>query len=152
MAICSTTRIDAIPAAAPVADAGRRNRLFKWAVHSRSRRVILLVLGIWLLNGFDLALTCLAHDQGVLQEGNPVARYFLARGTYGLVLFKVGLVLIGSYPLLRFRKARITELGTLVILVAYASLAFHWQECYELYSITAENNIHMAELGRLPIE
>lgn len=152
MAICPTTPLEAIPAPAASAAATRGTRWVEWAVHSRSRRVILLVLGIWLLNGFDLALTCLAHDQGLLQEGNPVARYFLASGTYSLVLFKVGLVLIGSYPLLRFRKARITELGTLVILFAYASLAFHWRECYELYSITAENNIHMAELGRLPAE
>ncbi len=44
-----------------------------WVAEARSHRVICLVLGIWLLNGFDLAFTILSHEQGVLHEENPVA-------------------------------------------------------------------------------
>jgi hypothetical protein len=107
------------------------------------------VMGIWLLNGFDLAFTILSHDQGMLHEENPFARHMLAYGTASIILFKIGLVLIGSYPLLRFRAARITELGSFVILLAYAVLAVHWSECYDLYSITAAHNVEMAETHML---
>ena len=122
------------------------HRLVHWVADARSHRVICLVAGIWLINAFDLMLTVLAHQQGLLQEENPIARHLLQKGVPSIVLFKIGLVLIGSYPLLRFRRARITELGTLVILVAYALLAVHWSECYELYSVTATNDIQLAEM------
>ncbi len=122
-------------------------RPLDWIVEARSHRVILLVLSIWLLNAFDLLFTILAYEQGMLQEENPLARQMLHYGTPSIVLFKVGLVLIGSYPLLRFRTARITELGTLVILVSYALLAVHWSECYELYTATVTTSTNIAELG-----
>jgi len=121
-------------------------RAIEWIVEARSHRVICLVLGIWLLNGFDLAFTVLSHDQGMLHEENPLARHMLAYGTAFIVLFKSGLVLIGSYPLLRFRTARITELGSFVILLAYAILAVHWSQCYDLYSFTAAHDVEMAEI------
>jgi len=123
----------------------RSSRVIEWMVEARSHRVICLVLGIWLLNGFDLAFTILSHDQGMLHEENPLARHMLAYGTLSIILYKTGMVLIGSYPLLRFRAARITELGSFVILLAYAFLAVHWSECYDLYSFTASHSIEMAE-------
>jgi len=121
-------------------------RLIHWAADARSHRVICLVLAIWLLNGFDLTFTILAHEQGLLQEQNPVARRFLADGPAAVILFKVGLVLIGSYPLLRFRKARITEMASLIILIAYGLLAVHWSECYRLYTLTSGGPVHIAEI------
>jgi len=117
-----------------------------WLAESRAHRVICLLMGIWLLNGFDLAFTILSHEQGVLHEENPFARHMLQFGTVSIILYKIGMVLVGSYPLLRFRAARITELGTLVILAAYAFLAFRWSVCYELYSFTATNTLNMAEI------
>ena len=90
-----------------------------------------------MLNAFDLILTILAQEQGLLHEENPFGRYMLRFGTASVVLFKVGLVMIGSYPLLRFRTARITELASVFILVAYAMLAVHWSQCYELYALAA---------------
>lgn len=123
----------------------RSARVIEWIVEARSHRVICLVLGIWLLNGFDLAFTILSNEQGMLHEENPLARHMLAYGTASIILFKTGLVLIGSYPLLRFRTARITELGSFVILLSYACLSVHWSECYDLYSFTASHNIEMAE-------
>ncbi len=124
-----------------------RARWMNRAAGSRARRVIILVMGIWLLNAFDLMLTVLAHSQGLLNEENPLARALLGMGTPSIVLFKIGLVFIGSYPLLRYRVARITEMGTVVILVAYAFLAVHWNECYRLYTLTATNNVHIAEIS-----
>lgn len=121
-------------------------RLVHWIVEARSHRVICLVLGIWLLNAFDLAFTVLSHEQGLLQEGNPLAQHMLQYGTLSIVLYKIGLVLIGSYPLLRFRRARITELGAYVILAAYAVLAIHWSTCYEFYVTTAHDAIDLANV------
>lgn len=121
-------------------------RFLHWVADARSHRVICLVLGIWLLNAFDLTFTVLSHQQGVLQEGNPLARHMLQNGTTSIVLYKIGLVLIGSYPLLRFRRARITELGTYVILAAYAFLAVHWATCYELYATTATDKVNLADI------
>lgn len=114
-------------------------------VEARSHRVICLVVGIWILNGFDLAFTVLAHHQGMLSEENPIARVMLGYGTPSVILFKIGLVLIGSYPLLRFRTARITEMGAFVILIAYAALGVHWKECYDLYAFTAMHNVELAQ-------
>lgn len=138
-------------ALAPARSAGRNwfDEIVEWAVEARAHRVILLVLGIWLLNGFDLIFTILSHQNGMLDEENPVARHVLGYGTASIVLFKVGLVMIGSYPLLRFRTARITELGSIVILVAYSVLALHWSECFELYHITISNADAMRELASI---
>ena len=145
MAGYATTTLSDSMAAAPVCRR-RSARVIEWIVEARSHRVICLVLGIWLLNGFDLAFTVLSHEQGMLHEENPLARHMLAYGTASIVLFKSGLVLIGSYPLLRFRTARITEMGSFVILFAYAFLAVHWSQCYDLYSFTASHNVGMAEI------
>lgn len=139
-------------ALAPARTAGRNwfDQLVEWAVEARAHRVVLLVFGIWLLNAFDLVFTLLSHQNGMLDEENPVARYILGYGTSSVILFKIGLVMIGSYPLLRFRRARITELGSIVILVAYAVLALHWSECFELYHITISNADAMRELAQIP--
>ena len=145
MAGYATTTLSDSMAAAP-ACRRRSARVIEWIVEARSHRVICLVLGIWLLNGFDLAFTILSHDQGMLHEENPLARHMLAYGTASIVLFKIGFVLIGTYPLLRFRTARITEMGSFVILFAYAFLAVHWSQCYDLYSFTATHNVDMAEI------
>lgn len=123
------------------------SRLVHWAADARAHRVICLVLAIWLLNGFDLTFTILAHEQGLLQEQNPLARKFLADGLLSVILFKVGLVCIGSYPLLRFRRARITEMATLMILMAYGLLAVHWSECYKLYTLASGGPVNVAEIS-----
>ncbi len=104
---------------------------------SRSTRVLCLIAGIWLLNAFDLSLTALSHNQGFLHEQNPVARHMLKFGLLSVVLYKIGLVLIGTYPLVKYRTARITELGALVVLIAYATVAIRWSQCYDWYSLSA---------------
>jgi len=124
-------------------------RLADWMAESRTHRVIVLVLAIWLLNGFDLVFTILAYQQGLLHEENPVARQLLRQGPWSISFYKIAMVLIGSYPLLRFRAARITELGALVVLIAYATLAVHWSTVYEIYALTGSSGLTIAELDRL---
>ena len=119
--------------------------LVHWIVDTRAHRILCLLIGIWIFNAFDLMFTILSHQQGMLHEENPLARHMLQHGILAIVLYKVGLVLIGSYPLLRFRRARITELGAIVILVTYAILAVHWTQCYEQYSISASTTVNFSD-------
>ena len=126
------------------------SRLGDWLSEARSHRVICLILGIWLLNSFDLIFTVLAYQHGLLHEENPVARHMLQYGTPSVVLFKIGLVLIGSYPLLRFRRTRVAELGAITILMAYAMLSFHWSICFEQYTITVSQSVNFASLNAAP--
>lgn len=120
-----------------------------WAASSRAHRVPCLIAGIWLLNGFDLTLTILAHQHGLLHEQNPFARQFLEQGALSIMLFKVGLVAIGSYPLLRFRRTRIAELGALVVLGAYAILAVRWSTCVDLYTLSLSSPVTLADMESL---
>lgn len=120
-------------------------RTADWFVDARAHRVVCVVAAIWVLNAFDLTLTICANQIGVLYEQNPLAVRFLREGTLSIALFKLGLVLLGSYPLLRFRSARITELGALVVLSVYALLAIRWTACYELYTLSVNSGIYFAE-------
>ena len=49
-------------------------------------------------------------------------------------------------PLVKFRTARITEWGTLVVLLSYAALAVRWSDCYEAYHVALTASSHMVEL------
>jgi hypothetical protein len=134
--------------ACPAAPRRWSDRLMLWAVSSRGHRVLCLVLGIWILNLFDLALTLIAHRHGLLEEVNPLARNLLESDPRSLVYYKIGLVFLGTLPIVRFRHARIAELGALTVLAAYVLLAMRWNICYELYTLAATNNVHAAELDR----
>lgn len=147
MACCPST---------PIATPGRRfdlraarEQFVRWLAGARSHRVICVVLGIWLLNGFDLAFTLLSHEQGMLHEENPLARHILQMGTPSILLYKLGLVCIGSYPLLKHRAARVTELGALVVLAVYTVVAVRWSICYEFYAVAFPLNIHNMAAAQL---
>lgn len=133
MTTCSTPTMSVAPAG-PRASRSLWERSVKWLVAARSHRVLCLVAGIWLINAFDLTFTILSHEQGMLVEMNPVAQHMLDCGVPSLLLYKIGLVFIGSYPLLKFRSMRITEWGSIVVLLAYATLAVRWSDCYDAYA------------------
>lgn len=145
MSVCELPSMTAI---APVgARRGWWESALEWVVDARSRRVISLVIGIWILNAFDLAFTVLSHEQGMLHESNPVASFILSLGTPSIVCYKIGLVLLGSYPLLRFRSARIAEMAAMTVLIVYAMLAVRWSSCYELYTLSFYHTPNLASAG-----
>ncbi len=125
-------------------------RTAHWLAEARSHRVICLLLGIWLLNGFDLVFTIISHQHGLLQEENPLAQHMLKHGTTAIVLFKIGMVLIGTYPLLRFRRTRVAELASFTILAAYTLLAVQWSLCFEQYTMAASQSINFANMEIYP--
>jgi len=129
----------------------RAARWIRWIAESRSHRVFCLVAAIWILNVFDLLLTLVSQEHGLLHEINPVARQVLSQGTISVMLYKAGLVLIGTYPLLKFRSARITELGALVVLCVYAFLAIRWSTCVDLYTLATYSDLTAADFAESAI-
>lgn len=150
---CVSSTLASLTRTEPLADLDSRapwtKRLIHWAVSARAHRIICLVLGIWMLNAFDLAFTILSHEQGLLHEENPLARQMLSNGMASIILFKLGMVLIGSYPLLRFRTARIAELAAYLVFAAYVLLAIRWSMCYELYASVVPDHMDLADIERI---
>src|SRR5262245_20433184 len=73
--------------------ASRATRWPQWVVGNRADRVCVLLLGVWLMNGFDLMLTILADEQGVLHESNPIAAQVVEHGPLAITGFKLALLL-----------------------------------------------------------
>jgi hypothetical protein len=111
---------------------------------NRSCRVVALLIGVWLGNAWDLCMTLAWHGQGLLHEQNPLALHALSGGPATLALYKIGLVLIGSYFLLKFRRARISEVGAFVVLVAYAVVAVRWYVYHGVYAAAFSYCNHFA--------
>ena len=131
--------IPADPILQPLSDVCGRESWWGWipvpAAHARPHRVICLLTAIWMFNAYDLTMTLWAYGHGVLFEGNPIAQQMLEWGVASLILYKVGLILIGSYPLLKLRHALTTEVSALIILLAYLALAVQWSEYCRLAEI-----------------
>jgi len=115
----------------------------------RAHRVICFIACIWVLNGFDLALTALAHRHGLLLEQNPVAHHLLEQGLPLLALYKLGLVALGSYPLVRFRRTGVSEAGAAVVLLLYAFVAVRWSACLDMYTVSTTARFSLAEFQAL---
>jgi hypothetical protein len=120
-----------------------------WLVAGRSHRVICLVAGIWLINAFDLAMTLMAHEAGLLDEENPLGRHLLESGWLWTTMFKVSIVCVSTYPLLRYRHMRVVEMGALVGLMMYALVAFRWEACYEIYMLSSCEDLLPGEINHL---
>jgi hypothetical protein len=95
-----------------------------------------LLIAICIINGFDLALTKLAHMNGLLQESNPIARAVLSYGVGAVALFKIGIVALSSAILYRYRDRLCAEMAAGFVLITYLGLAIRWRLCYEMYDIT----------------
>lgn len=117
----------AIPVSFDFADAGAR------LVAARPRRILLLLLGLWLTNLVDARLTLEAHGQGLLYELNPVASILLNVSPAGLFAYKLGLVLFGSLLLWQCRQHRIAELAAWFTSLTYVAVCLHWQTCYNTF-------------------
>ena len=96
------------------------------AVHAtRGRRVISLLVVLWVLNFFDLAYTIHAHQTGQFFELNPVARGMLD-SPWILAGFKCLAVALGSVILIALRRHRLAELAAWLLCLAYVALAIRW--------------------------
>ena len=97
----------------------------------RPRRVLLLLLALWVLNGFDLALTLLATGRDGFVELNPLAARLL-HSAAGLIAFKLAMVGLASAIIVLLRRRRTTELGCWGMCAAYTGLACMWSVFYRI--------------------
>jgi len=110
-----------------VAEAIRRRR--GDATARRVRRVLLILVWIWMLNIFDLFFTMAALKVGGFEELNPLARLYL-HSPEMLSFFKLGMLLTASLVFLAFRRRRITEVGCWGLAAVYTVLSFIWFAYY----------------------
>ena len=109
--------------------AGAIRRARSDARASRARRVVLMVLFIWIVSAFDLTFTMLAHKLGGFKELNPMARHLLDKSEV-LITYKVTMVFAASLIFLAFRRRRFTEIGCWGMAVVHTILAFLWAGYY----------------------
>jgi len=99
---------------------------------TRGRRVLLLVLVIWVFNVFDLNFTLLAHRIGGFEEANPLARAFLPSDE-ALVIYKFAMILPPTLIFLFFRRRLLTEIGCWTLFAAHVALSFMWVAYYSAF-------------------
>ena len=98
----------------------------------RVRRVLLILIWIWMLNIFDLFYTMAALEVGGFQELNPIARLYM-HSPVTLSFFKLGMLLTASLVFLAFRQRRITEVGCWGLAAVYTVLSFIWFAYYHQF-------------------
>jgi hypothetical protein len=114
----------------------------------RSRRIWVLMVAVWVMNGFDLLFTLLALSEGLLVEDNPLAGKVLLLGPGAVVMYKAGLVAIGSAILLHYRTRRLTEVAVWVCALAYVWVSLRWMLCHKIYDlIVAHRHYPPLEVG-----
>jgi Domain of unknown function (DUF5658) len=102
--------------------------------HARSqtgdRRFFWLLVGVWIVNCFDLELTLLAAQQRMLWEVNPVVGQLLPYGPKVLTIYKFGLLGLGTAVLWRFRWHPIARKALWLIAIACVALSLVWYQLY----------------------
>jgi hypothetical protein len=105
------------------------DRSFPWLV--RSRRILLVLAAVWIINVFDLGYTLLEALYSDFIEMNPLAAKLIGASPHVLVGYKTVLSAIGSAILLVCRRHRAAELGCWLLLGAYVCVAVRWWSYYE---------------------
>lgn len=121
--------IDEAPALPRKRWADRLRALRGDALAARSRRVILLVVGLWILNLFDLNFTILACRIGDFKELNPLASGLLNSPRL-LSVFKIALLSLSTGVFLVFRRRALTEAGCWLLFGVYSVLSFMWMQYF----------------------
>jgi len=109
--------------------ASRARNLRRSAAACRARRVLLLLLCLWVLNIFDLALTILASRIGHFEELNPLARRLLY-SPLALAAYKLALLTFTSAVFFVFQRHWLTEVGCWCLATVYTALAGLWLHYY----------------------
>ncbi len=91
----------------------------------RSRRVLMMLTFLWLVNLLDLVLTLLALRLGGFEELNPIAGKLLHSPSL-LTLFKISLVTFATGVFFLFRRRRLTEMACYGLSGVHTGLLFIW--------------------------
>ena len=96
----------------------------------RSRRVVLLIVGIVVLSIGDLGVTLLHLKSSGMMEANPVAAWIIAHTGSGVLLtaYKALTVAICAGLLFRLRRHVEGEIGAWCALLILAAVSFQWYQ------------------------
>ena len=97
---------------------------------TRPRRVLWVLAAVWVLNGFDLGFTIVAHAYGHFTELNPIAAGMLSQPWYYVTAFKFISLSGGSIILLMLCRHKVAELGSWLLLTAYLFVAIRWYDYF----------------------
>lgn len=100
----------------------RRRRTRPRPSEARNRLLLLLLIELWILNVADLALTRYALWLGFATESNGIMDYFLRAGTLPALLFKVGIVSLGSLLLWRLRTYTVATVAAALMAAVFAAV------------------------------
>lgn len=128
------------------AKVGWYEALVDWFVSARSHRVACFLVGLLIINAFDVMLTLAAHSQGLLDELNPIARAILGRNPYAIVPYKLALVTFPTLILYTYRDRWLSELAAGGVMCVYVVVALRWRLCYELYTMTASGEANLQDI------
>src|SRR5688572_1982503 len=121
-AVFHTGDASPLPAPSPLPASAKKAR---WS--GREWRVAVLVTMIAVVSLADLYLTLTYLNNGVMAEGNPVARWVMSLGCpWLLAAWKVGLVVFTCVVLFAFKKRTVAEIGAWVGCIAMAWLTVQW--------------------------
>lgn len=96
----------------------------------QDRRFVWLLIGVWVVNCFDLELTLLAAQQRMLWELNPVVGRVLPFGPKALTCYKFALLAFGSLILWRYRWHRLATIALWIVAIACIALSLAWYQLY----------------------
>jgi len=95
----------------------------------RARRVLLILIVLWIISIFDLVFTLLAKNLGDFVEMNPIAAQFIEHPVL-LIFFKILAVAFASVIIIKYRRRRMTEVSCWCIFVVYTVLSGIWWVYY----------------------
>jgi hypothetical protein len=99
---------------------------------ARTRRLVLLLVGVWIVNMFDLGFTLLAIEQRLLIEVNPVVtRLLLRHGPGALTAYKIAMLTAATAMFWHCRRSELAESGVWLVAIACVLLSVHWYQLYQ---------------------
>lgn len=84
-----------------------------------------LLIELWVLNIADLLLTRYAIWLGFARESNGVMDYFFRSGAVPTVVFKIGIVTVGTLLLWRLRRYRAALLAGALLTAIFAAVVVY---------------------------
>lgn len=104
----------------------------------RSRRVLLLLVGMWALNAFDYGFTWAAHEHVDFVELNPFAAPLMSGSWVLVALYKAGMTLVGTLILISLGRYAVAERACWFLLIVYAYVSVRW---YVYFHTVAEDAV-----------
>jgi len=97
----------------------------------RESRIFWLLMGVWVVNFFDLGFTLLAYEQRMLVELNPLVNRLLGYGPVTIIVYKIALLGFGTAIIWWYRRLDISEQTAWIYAIICIGLALWWYIFYD---------------------